>query len=1007
MNMKKYNIKNNKFISIVIINVSALLTLIILLWFIYSLNRSDIEFIEHEKNMIKVEQIQGKIQLYDEVLTMSARMAVVTGDISWEQRYRDAEKKLDNNIAKVKAFFPGIFNKHTEKTKLINEKLIEIENKVLDLVVLGDLKQAESLIFSDEYESYKRDYALSIVSLDKSFDKLMIEKEEKSKSTRSKYLFSTVPIVIVFVFAWICLNIILVRGRVDLSKKEEFLQGILDNAVDGIISINKKGLILSVNPATKKLFGYEAEEMIGENIRMLMPSPYQEKHDEYLENYHKTGQKKVIGIGREVSGQHKDGRIFPIELSVSENKIGETQSFTGIVRDISKQKNAESEINEALNFSDLIMDNIPDLVFVKDSEFRIVQANSKFLSVYPESMRDKVVGHTTFENYDAEEAAKFLEQDRIALEKGFTHTEEEIHFPNGELRILSTTKIRFENYKGEEYILGLGHDITERKKSEEELIKHNKQIKDQKIYYETLIENFNNPAFVIDNNHTVIVWNRACELLTGIKAKEVIGTHDHWKGFYKNKRPCLADMLLDKQYNEIAELYETVTEHPFTNEGRKTQNWCEMPTGNNLYLEIDAAPILDGNGNTLAVIEVLNDLTEKINIYDRLKDQKIYYENLFKYLNVPAFILDNDHKVTMWNKACENMTGAMAEDLIGTRNYRKVIYKEDRPLLADLVLEEDYDDSDLYPVDIEEGMMPNGKRAQNWVEFPLKGEIALYLTFEAGPLYDANGEKIGVIQIMQDISSVKELENSIQQNNDKLTRSNEELERFAYVASHDLQEPLRMVSSYTQLLAKRYKDKLDQDANDYINFAVDGAVRMQSLIQDLLKYSRLNTDEKILTNVDANNLFDYATKNLTIAIEESNTVVTKSDLPLVYGDERKLQQLFQNLIGNAVKYRNMDKQNKVHVSAIELNGGWQFCIEDNGIGIAPEYSEKIFVVFKRLHTLSEYKGTGIGLSLCKRIVEAHDGQIWVESEPGEGSRFIFTLKEKQDQSEFNQLSKAS
>ncbi len=225
----------------------------------------------------------------------------------------------------------------------------------------------------------------------------------------------------------------------------------------------------------------------------------------------------------------------------------------------------------------------------------------------------------------------------------------------------------------------------------------------------------------------------------------------------------------------------------------------------------------------------------------------------------------------------------------------------------------------------------------------------------------------------------------------QLKKSNENLEQFAYVASHDLQEPLRMVSSYTQLLANRYQNKLDEDANVFIQFAVDGAKRMQALIQDLLIFSRLSAETIRKEPVDANELYDSALKNLAMGISETNTLVTKDELPVICGDKSQLGQLFQNLIGNAIKYRGPEKNNQIHVSVGRVNDRWQFCVQDNGIGIETEYFERIFVIFKRLHGTTEYPGTGIGLALCKRIIESHKGEIWVESEYGQGSRFYFTV----------------
>lgn len=226
--------------------------------------------------------------------------------------------------------------------------------------------------------------------------------------------------------------------------------------------------------------------------------------------------------------------------------------------------------------------------------------------------------------------------------------------------------------------------------------------------------------------------------------------------------------------------------------------------------------------------------------------------------------------------------------------------------------------------------------------------------------------------------------------NDELVRSNSDLQQFAYVASHDLQEPLRMVASYTQLLARRYKGKLDADADEFIGYAVDGANRMQRLIQDLLAYSRVSTRGQAFEPVPVGAIVAQALDNLRGAVEESRAVVTRDPLPTVMADETQLLQLFQNLLSNAIKFRG-GQPPRVHVSAARHDTEWQFSVRDNGIGIDPQYADRIFVVFRRLHNITEYPGTGIGLAICKKIVERHGGRIWVESQPGKGATFYFTV----------------
>ncbi len=244
--------------------------------------------------------------------------------------------------------------------------------------------------------------------------------------------------------------------------------------------------------------------------------------------------------------------------------------------------------------------------------------------------------------------------------------------------------------------------------------------------------------------------------------------------------------------------------------------------------------------------------------------------------------------------------------------------------------------------------------------------------------------------LIREIEERKQIESKLKKVLTDLKRSNNELEQFAYVASHDLQEPLRMVSSYTQLLAERYQDKLDEKAAKFIHYAVDGAARMQKLINDLLAFSRITTRGGAIEVVSSENVLDAALQNLRMMLQTTGAMVTHSQLPRVRADESQLTQVFQNLIGNAIKFRSGDMAH-VHVAAARQNSHWLFSIKDNGIGIEDKYKKKIFVIFQRLHTRDEYPGTGIGLALCKRIVERHGGTIWFTSEPGRGTTFFFSL----------------
>ncbi len=239
-------------------------------------------------------------------------------------------------------------------------------------------------------------------------------------------------------------------------------------------------------------------------------------------------------------------------------------------------------------------------------------------------------------------------------------------------------------------------------------------------------------------------------------------------------------------------------------------------------------------------------------------------------------------------------------------------------------------------------------------------------------------------------SQQKQAEHDLALKVEELARSNRDLEQFAYVASHDLQEPLRMVAMYAQLLAERYRGKLDEQADKYIHYAVDGALRMQTLVQDLLAFSRAGREGTKMMQVNCNLLMKQVLRNLEATIRESNAEILQSDLPTVLANSTQLQQVLQNLVGNAVKFRG-NQAPKICVNAKQDGGEWLFEVNDNGIGIAPEHADRIFVIFQRLHTREEYPGNGIGLSICKKIIERHGGRIWVTANDHGGATFNFTL----------------
>ena len=287
-------------------------------------------------------------------------------------------------------------------------------------------------------------------------------------------------------------------------------------------------------------------------------------------------------------------------------------------------------------------------------------------------------------------------------------------------------------------------------------------------------------------------------------------------------------------------------------------------------------------------------------------------------------------------------------------------------------------------------MQVAARTGQPQLDFELQigrpGDLTYTLLGGAVPLFDPAGRPWGVVAAFHDITERKQLE-------DELRRSNAELEQFAYVASHDLQEPLRAVAGMVQLLGQRYQGKLDERADEYIGHAVEASQRMQNLINDLLDYSRVGRFGKPIEPTAVESSLKTALANLQVSVQENQAQITHDPLPTILADPGQLTQVLQNLIGNALKFRG-NSPPRIHIGAEKVERAWRIAVSDNGIGIEPQYFERIFLVFQRLHTRREYAGTGIGLSLCMKIIERHGGQIWVESQPGQGSTFYFTIPDR-------------
>ncbi|MCZ3374300.1 MULTISPECIES: sensor histidine kinase [Methanobacterium] len=340
--------------------------------------------------------------------------------------------------------------------------------------------------------------------------------------------------------------------------------------------------------------------------------------------------------------------------------------------------------------------------------------------------------------------------------------------------------------------------------------------------------------------------------------------------------------------------------------------------------------------------------------------------------------MDLNFRISSWNHGAVEMYGYSSGEIIGKHIF---ILMEPEEQVNNLRLIE---------------RAKNGESIEHVeLECLKKDGSHFYLSITFSPIKNDKGNIVGISSISKDITRRKNAEEQLKDTINELKRSNDELQQFAFITSHDLQEPLRTIASYAQLIERRYKGKLDNEADEFIEFMVDGAKRMKQMIQGLLDYSRIETKGGKFQDFNAGSALNHALNNLGPVINENNAEVTYDALPIIFADENQMIRVFQNLIGNALKFHSAGLKPKIHISASKEIKGYIFSVADNGIGLEKEYCDKIFEVFKRLHSVGEYDGAGIGLAIVKRIIDRHNGKIWVESEYGEGSTFYFMIPFKE------------
>ena len=476
--------------------------------------------------------------------------------------------------------------------------------------------------------------------------------------------------------------------------------------------------------------------------------------------------------------------------------------------------------------------------------------------------------------------------------------------------------------------------------------------------YRILLDGIQNYAiFMMDPRGEIVSWNAGAERIKGYTADQIIGRN--FSCFFPPE---------DIERGRPAEILRmTAASGRHEEQGMRVRK-----DGSRFVASLTFTALRDSAGDLRGFSEFSHDLSES-------KESGAKYRALLEAAPDAMVVVNQGGEIVLLNVQAEKQFGYSRDELVGQQVKNIIPEGFAERLIADGTRSA----AQALAQHIGTGIALAGRR-KDGTEFPI--EIML------SPLESREG--ILVTAAIRDITERNKSEEHLVKTVGELKRSNDELQQFAYVASHDLQEPLRMVASYTQLLAKRYQGRLDSDADEFIAFAVDGCHRMQGLIQDLLAYSRAGTNGRALCQVSGEDALEGALTNLRTTIEQSGAIVSHDSLPAIRTDETQLTQVFQNLVGNAIKYRSAEVP-RVHVSATKTGDNeWIFSVRDNGLGIAPQYFERIFILFQRLHGRNEFEGTGIGLAICKKVLERLGGRIWVESQPEKGSTFRFALPER-------------
>ncbi|MDP2409232.1 MAG: PAS domain S-box protein [Pseudolabrys sp.] len=920
-------------------------------------SRSSAGLVEHTRDVLREFR---QLSLAVETMSSSLRGYIISGDETYLEAMRTAEAAMNRERTVVRDMTKD--NPEQQRRIAALDVLVVEWEQLSDRIVamrrdsgleatIVAFQDARGELINKSFQALRAEMIAAEISL---LSVRSLEKEQDVEQTKLILIAGTLlGLLITGGAGWSVQRDSASRARTELALRESedkfrrLIDGVRDHA---IYMIGPLGEIRSWNPGAETITGWTFAEVSGQNYSRFFTADDIEngRPAELLRRAAANGHYEDRG-----TRVRKNGEQFAAQatLTASHDAEGKLRGFTVISRDLSEGKESEARYRG-------LMEAAPDAMVVVNQSGEIVLLNvqaekqfgyhrdallgQKVTSIIPQGFAERLIADDLRSAEDALAQQIGTGIELTALRKDGTEFPIEIMLsPLASAEgILVTAAIR---------------DISVRNAAE----KHLAQMEER---YRGLLEAAPDAMVVVNQGGEIVLLNVQAENQFGYRRDELLGqmvTNIIPVGFAER-------LVADDLRSEEDALAQQI--------GTGIELIALRKDGSEFPIEIMLSP-LDSAEGTLVTAAIRNISVRKA-ADQHMAQMEERYRGLLEAAPDAMVVVNDAGEIVLLNLQAGKQFGYRRDELLGQK-VKNIIPEgfEERLIADDLRSEED-----ALAQQIGTGIELIARR-KDGSEFPI--ELML------SPLENVEGTL--VTAAIRNITARKQAAEQLLKKVDELYRSNEELGQFANIASHDLQEPLRMVASYTQLLSRRYKGKLDSDADEFIAFAVDGASRMQRLIQDLLTYSRVGTKGTEMVETSSEEAFQQAIMQLQGAITESGALVTHEPLPMVMADETQLTQLFQNLVGNAIKYQAPGVP-KVHVSATS-NGDkkWKFVVKDNGLGIDAQYFERIFGMFQRLHKREEYAGTGIGLAICKKIVERHGGSISVESQLGHGSAFGFDL----------------